>query len=158
MHSADLPHLPKTHPCHRCTKHGTAACNRHDVAQVSRRVSGRTHEGADNLGHEHGPWAAHGDVPSFEVLPATVVSSGGGKHICLNPTQNSIAKMGSTSMNQHIQRAGCRGTCMRVAADDVEAMTKPLIPRPAITPPLAVPAHAANAKMTTCPSAQPGTA
>ena len=43
-------------------------------------------------------------------------------------------------------------TCMRVAADEVEAMTKPLTPRPAITPPLAVPAHAANAKMTTCAS------
>ena len=46
---------------------------------------------------------------------------------------------------------GHRGrTCIKVAADDVDAMTKPHTDKPAITPPWAEPAQAANAKIATC--------
>ena len=39
---------------------------------------------------------------------------------------------------------------MSEAADEVDAMTKPEMARPAMTPPPAVVAHAANANMHTC--------
>lgn len=45
--------------------------------------------------------------------------------------------------------------CMSVAAEEVEAMTRPETARPAMTPPLALPAHCAKANMHTCPMSQP---
>lgn len=50
-----------------------------------------------------------------------------------------------------VKQCGSRKrACMRVAAEEVEAMTRPQTERPAMTPPLADPAQAANAKMATC--------